>query len=153
MNYAYLGKRLKSSAAENFPVFLADLVARADQAYLTPSTRAFCMEHGDPADYEFPSSQAILEYATHRLLWSWYRRDGEPLPTLAGTERTMDDNDVGPMGSRRKYDLGARTTLLVELHEGSSRLESTRSSARRKHHSCKDYRYAIRGTSNGCHAR
>ena len=26
MNYAYLGNRLKQSAAENFPVFLADLV-------------------------------------------------------------------------------------------------------------------------------
>ena len=25
MNYAYLGDRLKSSAAENFPIFLADL--------------------------------------------------------------------------------------------------------------------------------
>ena len=25
----------------------------------------------------FPSSQAILDYATHRLLWSWYRRDSE----------------------------------------------------------------------------
>ena len=27
MNYAYLGDRLKSSAAENFPSFLADLCA------------------------------------------------------------------------------------------------------------------------------
>ena len=27
MNYAYLGDRLKSSAAENFPIFLADLCA------------------------------------------------------------------------------------------------------------------------------
>src|SRR5262245_43409873 len=36
MNYAYLGKRLMNSAADNFPIFLADLCARADQAYLTP---------------------------------------------------------------------------------------------------------------------
>ena len=32
MNYAYLGDRLKSSASENFPVFLADLCARAEAA-------------------------------------------------------------------------------------------------------------------------
>jgi hypothetical protein len=76
MNYAYLGKRLMSSAAENFPIFLADLCARADQAYLTPSTRAL-LERRDPSEYEFPSSQAILDYATHRLLWSWYRRDSK----------------------------------------------------------------------------
>ena len=76
MNYAYLGDRLKSSAAENFPIFLADLCARADQAYLTPSTRAL-LERRDRSEYEFPSSQAILDYATHRLLWSWYRRDSE----------------------------------------------------------------------------
>jgi len=76
MNYGYLGKRLHSSAAENFPLFLADLCARADQAYLTPSTRAL-LERRNPAEYEFPTSQAIIDYATHRLLWSWYRRDGE----------------------------------------------------------------------------
>jgi hypothetical protein len=76
MSYAYLGDRLKTSAAENFPIFLADLCARASQAYLTPSTRAL-LERRDLCDYEFPSSQALLEYATLRLLWSWYRRDGK----------------------------------------------------------------------------
>jgi hypothetical protein len=76
MNYSYLGKRLMPSAAENFPIFLADLCARADQAHLTPSTRAM-LEGRDPGEYEFPTSQAILDYATHRLLWSWYRRDGD----------------------------------------------------------------------------
>ena len=40
MNYAYLGDRLSQSAADNFPVFLADLCARADAAYITPSTRS-----------------------------------------------------------------------------------------------------------------
>ncbi len=90
MNYAYLGKRLMSSAAENFPIFLADLCARADQAFLTPSTRAL-LEHGNAADYEFPSSQAILEYATHRLLWSWYRRDGDS-DTRRPIEETDDDD-------------------------------------------------------------
>ncbi len=74
MNYAYLGRRLSQSAAENFPVFVADLCARADAAYITPSTRSL-LEGRDPGEYEFPSSQALLDYATHRLLWSWYRRD------------------------------------------------------------------------------
>ena len=74
MNYAYLGTRLRQSAAENFPVFVADLCARADAAYITPSTRSL-LEGRDPGEHEFPSSQALLDYATHRLLWSWYRRD------------------------------------------------------------------------------
>ena len=74
MNYAYLGERLSHSAAENFPVFVADLCARADAAYITESTRSL-LEHREPGEHEFPSSQALLEYATHRLLWSWYRRD------------------------------------------------------------------------------
>ena len=64
------------SAAENFPIFVADLVARADEAYITPSTRAL-LQGGDPAEYRFPTSQALLDYATHRLLWSWYQRDRE----------------------------------------------------------------------------
>ena len=38
----------------------------------------------------FPSSQAILDYATHRLLWSWYRRDSE------AQGREPDQNGAGP---------------------------------------------------------
>ena len=26
-------------------------------------------------EHEFPSSKALLDYSTHRLLWCWYRRD------------------------------------------------------------------------------
>jgi hypothetical protein len=74
MSYAYLGERLSHSAAENFPVFIADLCDRAGAAYITPSTTSL-LERQDPGEYEFPSSQALLEYATHRLLWGWYRRD------------------------------------------------------------------------------
>ena len=73
MNYAYLGDRLTSSAAANFPVFLADLCARADDAYLTPSTRAL-LHGGDPEEFTFESHQALLDHATNRLLWSWYQR-------------------------------------------------------------------------------
>jgi len=76
MNYAYLGEKLSSSAAKNFPNFLADLVARADDAYLTPSTRAM-IGHDDPVEFTFPTSQSLVDYALHRLLWSWYKRDSE----------------------------------------------------------------------------
>lgn len=74
MNYAYLGDRLSPSAAANFPLFVADLVARADDAYVTPSTRAF-LKGDDPAESLFATPQSLLDYATHRLLWSWYKRD------------------------------------------------------------------------------
>ncbi len=76
MNYAYLGDRLSALASENFPLFLADLCARADDATLTAPTRAL-LAHSNEAEILFESSQALLEYTTHRLLWSWYRRDRE----------------------------------------------------------------------------
>jgi hypothetical protein len=74
MNYAYLGDRLRPKATENFPLFLADLCARAAQAYITPTTKAL-LDGSHSEEFEFPSTQALMEYATHRLLWSWYRRD------------------------------------------------------------------------------
>ena len=74
MNYAYLGQALRPSAAENFPLFVADLSARADDAYLTEETKAF-LRHGDPKTYEFVSSQALLDHTTLKLLWGWYRKD------------------------------------------------------------------------------
>jgi hypothetical protein len=74
MNYSYLGDRLRSSASENFPLFLADVCTRSDDAYITPSTQSV-LGNGEPGDCEFPSSGALLDYATHRLLWSWYRKD------------------------------------------------------------------------------
>ena len=76
MNYAYLGDRLRESAADNFPIFLADLCARATVARLTDTTRTM-LENNEGDDHEFPSSQALLDYATIQLLWSWYRRDRE----------------------------------------------------------------------------
>jgi hypothetical protein len=76
MSYAYLGERLKSSSAENFPLFLADLCARAASAYLTYPTRDLLAGQASEDDV-FPDSQALLDYSLHRLLWSWYRRDGE----------------------------------------------------------------------------
>jgi hypothetical protein len=73
MSYAYLGDKLRPSAGENFPLFLADICDRTTGAYITPSTTAFL--EGNEDECTFPSSQALLDYATHRLLWSWYRRD------------------------------------------------------------------------------
>jgi hypothetical protein len=94
MNYAYLGDRLQKSAAENFPVFLADLCASAHRAYLAPSTRAL-LERRSPEYYEFPSSQALLEYATHRLLWSWYRRDRDArADDPPGGSKKLEDEDT-----------------------------------------------------------
>lgn len=74
MNYGYLGQALRPSAAENFPLFVADLCARADDATITESTKAILRK--DESDkYTFTSSQAMLDDSTLRLLWSWYRRD------------------------------------------------------------------------------
>lgn len=81
MNYAALGDRLRPSAAENFPLFLAELCARAVAASITPTTGAL-LGRGDLDAATFPNSQALLDYATHRLLWARYRRDRDAeLPT------------------------------------------------------------------------
>jgi hypothetical protein len=49
---------------------------------MTPPTQAMLAASaaGPDADANleataFPSSQALLDYTTHRLLWSWYSRD------------------------------------------------------------------------------
>ncbi len=98
MNYAYLGERLKTSSAENFPMFLADLCARAAAAYVTPSTRSL-LERGVAREYEFSSSQALVDYATHRLLWSWYTRDrNTQSDSPAGEQREDADTDIGTDG-------------------------------------------------------
>ena len=55
MNYAYLGRRLSQSAAENFPVFVADLCARADAAYITPSTRSLLERRDRTANTNSPA--------------------------------------------------------------------------------------------------
>lgn len=73
MSYASLGERRKSASSANFPQLLAEICTRAEAAYITPSTRALLEDRSE--DCTFPSSQALLDYATHRLLWSWYRRD------------------------------------------------------------------------------
>ncbi len=89
MNYAYLGDRLKESAGDNFPIFLADLCTRSTEAFLTDSTRAL-LERGECAEGDFPSSQAILDHATLQLLWSWYRRDRD------ARNRTLLENPSDP---------------------------------------------------------
>lgn len=88
MNYAYLGEKLSPAAAANFPLFVADLVARSDDAYIPPSTRAL-LHGGDPSEFTFPTPQGLLDYATHRLLWSWYSRDRE-----RARDQPLDDTQV-----------------------------------------------------------
>jgi hypothetical protein len=104
MSYAYLGNRLSNSAAENFPVFLADLCARANDAYITPSTRAI-LKMAEPGECEFPSSHALLEYATHRLLWSWYTRDREAQTSRPDWEPSPDFEPDPPAHTEEDDDL------------------------------------------------
>ena len=75
MNYGYLGDALSISAAENFPRFLADLVARAPRAHVTVSARAALERGGAAEPTTYPNGQAMLDDTTLRLLWAWYRRD------------------------------------------------------------------------------
>jgi len=80
MNYAYLGARKGPHAGENFRLFLLDLVARAEWAYISESTRELLRPPADaPGERPetFASSQALLDFATVQLLWSRYRRDRE----------------------------------------------------------------------------
>lgn len=76
LNYAPLGDRRRPTARENFLETLREIAARANDAYLTYPTRAL-LAGEEPAPLEFPDPQALLDYTTHRLLWSWYRRDRE----------------------------------------------------------------------------
>ena len=77
MNYGYLGDRLRPSAIENFPIFLRDLRRLSTSAIVTPTLDDLLnpSEEIDPDDYEFSSTQSLVDYATLRLLWGWYRRD------------------------------------------------------------------------------
>ena len=93
MNYAYLGDKLSPSAAVNFPLFVADLVARSDDAYIPASTRAF-LNGGDPAESTFADPQALLDYATHRLLWSWYKRDRDADLNRPRDDRSENDTET-----------------------------------------------------------
>ena len=86
MNYAYLAERIWPSAAENFPILLEDLRSRSVEAFVTDSTAAL-LDGGDRARCEFETSHDLLDYATHRLLWCWYRRDRDQDPDAGmGTE-------------------------------------------------------------------
>jgi hypothetical protein len=74
MNFAYLSDRLAPSAAENFPKLVDDLRRLAKNAFITPTTDAL-LANTNLDEFEFASSQSLVDYATLRLLWSGYRRD------------------------------------------------------------------------------
>jgi hypothetical protein len=44
----------------------------------------------EAGDCDFASSQALLDYATHRLLWSWYSRDRDAQSSLPPWDRNPD---------------------------------------------------------------
>lgn len=67
MNYEYLGKRKTFSATANFRLFVDDIIARAPQAYLTPSTRDF-LERGSVSDYSFDSAEKLKHDAILHLI-------------------------------------------------------------------------------------
>ena len=104
MNYAYLGNRLSNSAAENFPVFLADLCA-ARTRHTSLRRPASCSRWPSRATCEFASSQALLEYATHRLLWSWYSRDREAQSSAPDWEPPPDSEPEPPQNDDTDDDL------------------------------------------------
>ncbi len=75
LNFSYLGDRLQPAASANFPLFLSDLASLATSAFITPSTLALLGSDPKTEPDLFPSIPALMDDATVRLLWSWYRRD------------------------------------------------------------------------------
>lgn len=73
MNYEYLAERMTDSATGNFRLFLEDLVAHANDAYVTPATRAF-LGHGSLRQYAF-DSQVELQHSTLFHLMMKHRID------------------------------------------------------------------------------
>jgi hypothetical protein len=75
MNYEYLGSRATPSATHNFRLFVEDLIGRAREAYITPSTRAF-LEHAPTRHYEFDSTDQLRHYTVFHLLIRLRAKDG-----------------------------------------------------------------------------
>ncbi|MFQ5733276.1 MAG: hypothetical protein ACE5KM_15145 [Planctomycetaceae bacterium] len=67
MNYEYLGDRMTGSATRNFHLFVEDVVAGAQDAYLTPAIRAF-LDHGLLRHFEFRGSEELQRYTQFHLL-------------------------------------------------------------------------------------
>jgi hypothetical protein len=59
----------------------------------------------EPGECEFPSSHALLEYATHRLLWSWYTRDREAQTARPDWEPSPDFEPDPPGHTEEDDDL------------------------------------------------
>lgn len=74
MNYEYLGPRMASSATANFRQLVDDIVNRAPQAWLTPSTHSW-LQHDSQFKFAFPSSQALRDTTlTHLLMHRDFER-------------------------------------------------------------------------------
>lgn len=61
MNYEYLADRLSTSSGTNFRLLIKDLVSRASNAWVTPSTLAFLEHHPGPKT-EFKSADDFRRY-------------------------------------------------------------------------------------------
>lgn len=75
MNYEYLGDRLSTSSGANFRLMVVDLIGRAKDAWVTPSTLAF-LEHSRIPKNEFRSREEFRRYTEFQCLLSQrHRRD------------------------------------------------------------------------------
>lgn len=94
MNYSCLGDRCQPSASNNFPILIQELRDYSTAAYITASTNALLTENDEePEPPLFYSSNALIDYATLRLLWSWYRRDRD---RAQGSPPPPDDQTPDP---------------------------------------------------------
>ena len=106
MNYAYLGRAPEPVRRGELPGLPGRPLRPRRRRLPRPPRHARCSSDRDPGEYEFPSSQALLDYATHRLLWSWYRRD-----------RDAQSGSPDPAGTRhrRRRPRGQTTTSMSPL--------------------------------------
>ena len=128
MNYAYLGERLHELGRRELPGLPRRPLRPGRPGLPDPVDPRPARGQAIPANHEFPSSQALLDYATHRLLWSWYRRDrdADPGPPTAKARRARADPRERPtrvtnVASRRSHRVCRRRSgegLLQHAFQG-----------------------------------
>jgi len=67
MNFSELGARMTPSASANFHLFVQEIAARSDSAYLTPATHTF-LGHGTLRHVQFSSEQELERYTAFHLI-------------------------------------------------------------------------------------
>ena len=114
MNYAYLGDRLSTRPPRTSRCFWRTSARERMTAYLTPSTRAL-LKMAEPGECEFANSQALLEYATHRLLWSWYSRDRDAQSSAPGWDQCRSPRPESIRRPTTATTTSKRTTDACEM--------------------------------------